>query len=160
MEAKQVAAEQDSPYVAEVTFKKGSTTLNKAAKERLESVLAKTSAEHPIAEVKIISWADQEYPAGKTKSLSQDQKKIAENRNKELKNYLHEKHSDWNVDTYSMAERPSAFSTFLGSSDARIKKSLENAGIPTTESVKGKKSSKASKAIVMFIPKESENTKK
>lgn len=158
MEAKQLAAEQESSYVTEVTFAKGSADLNADAKRRLETLFKKVRNDHPIEEVKIISWADEEYPADKRKTLSDGQKEVADNRNESLKNYIKDKSSDWKIETHSMAERPSAFSQFLGASDARIKKSLESAGIPTTEQKgKGKgKVSKASKAIVMVMLKDTE----
>jgi len=153
IEAKQVAAEQEAPFVTEVTFKKGSSELTTDAKQRLETLLKRVQGDQSIEEVKVITWADEEYPAASKKSLSKGQKEVAEDRNKELKRYLNDKDSKMKVSAYNMAERPSAFTNFLGTSDARIKKSLETAGIPTTES-QNKATAKASKAIVMLIMKE------
>jgi outer membrane protein OmpA-like peptidoglycan-associated protein len=153
IEAKQVAAEQEAPYVTEVTFKKGSAELTPEAKQRLEAMFQRIHQAHSVDEIKVVTWADEEYPSTSTKSLSKKEKDIAENRNKELKKYLSNKDSDMKVSTYNMAERPNAFEDFLGTTDTRIKKSLESAGIPTTDS-KGKKTAKASKSIVMLIMKE------
>ncbi|MGZ5279186.1 MAG: hypothetical protein ACXWC9_04545 [Pseudobdellovibrionaceae bacterium] len=153
IEAKQLAAEQEAPFVTEVTFKKGSSVLTPDAKQRLETLFKRVQSDQTVEEVKVITWADEEYPAASTKSLSKGQKEVAEDRNKELKRYLNNKNSDLKVSAYNMAERPSAFTNFLGTSDSRIKKSLESAGIPTTEA-KNKATAKASKAIVMLIMKE------
>jgi len=52
-----------------------------------------------------------------------------------------------------MAERPNIIKEFVGSSEARLKKSLERAGIPNTDT-SVKFPAKASRAILLIDLKE------
>lgn len=149
MEAKQLAAEQEAPFVTEVSFKKGSTDLSEASKKQIEKILDKAKATREVEGVKVISWADQSYPSENKGSLPDRQKKLAENRNEKIKDFVNSRNKDWKVELHSMAERPGALTNLLGSSDARIKKSLEEAGLGT----KGEETH-ASKAIVMVLVKD------
>ncbi len=152
IEAKQVAAEQESPFVTEIQFKKGSTTLTKDSQKQLETLLKRAESAKALDSVKVVTWADQEYPSSQQKSLSKNEKDLVKKRNDSIKDFFKKKDSHLKVDEISMAERPNALTEMLGGDDARIKKSLEVAGIPTTGSDKGR--SRASKSIVMLILKD------
>lgn len=154
IEAKQVAAEQEAPYVTEISFKKGSKDLTKASQEKIEALMKRASQDKEVKTVKVVSWADQEYPGDEKKTLPKDQKELAKNRNEEIKNFLERAKSDLKVETYSMAERPSALNDFLGTDGARIKESLEKTGIATTDKQNAMTTSKASKAMVMLVLKD------
>lgn len=153
MEAKQVAAEEQAPYVTELGFRKGKRSLSAADQSKLNRVIADAKAHGKIDEVRVISWADEEYPSVHTKKLSSNQRKLADGRNSEIKDYIHGIDGGANVESYNMAERPGALSEMFSTSNARVKKALEVAGIPTTDSGV-KMPAKASKAIVLVIMKE------
>lgn len=149
MEAKQLAAEEKAPYVAEFAFQKGSTNLSADAKSTLNSLITKAQAAGKIDEIKVVTWGDSEYPSVHTKKLSKTEVDLVQKRNNNIENYIEDVTSGSSVKTISMAERPGAISEFIGSNDAQVKKSLEQAGIPTTDT-SVKTPSKASKSIVII----------
>ncbi len=152
MLAKEVAAEQDAPYVAEISFAKGSTHLNAGAKQKLRRLFQSVESTKQVKTVRVVTWADQDYPSKQAKRLDSKQIEIVNNRNDEIKRFLQSEHQDIPLDLHSMAERPGAMKDLLGTADSRIKKSFESAGIPTTDLAQ-KTPSKASKAIVMLVLK-------
>ncbi len=151
--AKEVAAEENAPYVVEISFKKGSSQLTAAAKGKLSQLLKSVDNTSQVKAIKVVTWADQDYPSKQAKKLDDLQIKIAKNRNDEIRRYFHASDKSLTLDLHSMAERPGALKDMLGTSDSRIKKSLEVAGIPTTNLAQ-KMPSKASKSIVMLVLKE------
>lgn len=154
MESKQLASEQESKFVTEITFPKEKSNLSKAAKEDLNNLYQKAAKKGKIHEVQVITWGDQEYPSVHEKRLSEKQIKLVEKRNKTLENYLIGLTKDLaDVETHSMAERPGTLNRLFASEDARIKKSLETAGIPNTDT-SVKVPGKASKSVVIFIMEE------
>ncbi|WP_413942775.1 hypothetical protein [Bdellovibrio sp. HCB-162] len=148
--ARQVAAAEEAPYVTEFSFAKGSSELSETAKQDLRRLITDAKRNSNIKELKVISWADKEYPSKSTKKLSSAERDLVKKRNDAIRDYVKDYSTGIDVDTYSMAERPGAIKEMLNTSDARVKKSLETAGIPTTESTV-KSPSKASKSIVMVI---------
>jgi hypothetical protein len=149
IEAKQLAAEEKAPYVVEFAFKKGSTDLTLDAKSSLNGVITKAQAAGKINEVKVVTWGDSEYPSVYTKKLSKSEVDLVQKRNNNIENFITDVTKGSSVKTISMAERPGAIGEFIGSNDAQIKKSLEQAGIPTTDT-SVKTPSKASKSIVII----------
>lgn len=152
MEAKQVANEQEAAFVTEITFKKGSNSLTQVSKQKLTHLLANAKSAGDVEEIKVISWADTEYPSVNTKKLSKKERDLARNRNSEIQKYLKAENDRMKFTAYNMAERPNVFQDWLNTSDARIKKSLEVAGIPTTDT-SVKIPSKASRSMVMALLK-------
>lgn len=152
IEAKQVAAEQNAEFVMELSFKKKGKSLTKDHQARLNQLLSSALKKGEINEVKVISWADAEYPSAHTKKLLAEERSLADDRNRAIKSFFEEKKMDVEIGTYSMAERANALTEFVGTSEARVKKSLEIAGIPTTDT-SVKFPSKASKSIIMIIMK-------
>lgn len=151
IEAKQVAVEQEASYVTEFSFNRGSATLSEAAKADLRRVIA--DAKHnggEIREMKVITWGDSEYPSSNTKKLSNKEIDLVDKRNKNITDFVKSVQDGVSVDTHSMAKRPGALKDLFNTQDAQIKKSLETAGIPTTDTAV-KVPSKSSKAIVMVI---------
>jgi outer membrane protein OmpA-like peptidoglycan-associated protein len=154
MEAKQLASEQETSYVAEFSFRKGSEELSPTSKKQLEEVSKKALTRGKIEMIKVITWADQEYPSAIKNKLSEKQQVLAKKRNETIKNYLKKIHPNTagEIELISMAQRPSFMKNLLSSDDARIKRSLESAGIPDSESTT-KKGGKASKSIVLILVK-------
>ncbi len=152
-QAQFVAHENKSNFVSEITFAKNKSTLSSAAQKSLATELEKAAKSQTLEEVKIIAWSDMEYPSVHTQKLSKAQRDLAENRTSNIEKFLKTKGLSAKVEQINMAERPNALERFFNSEDARIKKSLEIAGVPNTDTAV-KSPSKAAKAIVVFIPKE------
>jgi hypothetical protein len=153
MESKQLASEEETNLVTEVTFTKDKTTLSKSAQEDIRSLWQKASKKGKIDEVKVITWGDQEYPSVHEDNLSEKQIDLVKKRNDSLEKYISKLTKDADVETFSMAERPGALQKLFSSEDAKIKKSLETAGIPNTDTTV-KVPGKASKSVVIFIMEE------
>lgn len=144
--------EANASYVVELKYKKGSSELTDESKARLNELVKTARAEGRLDEIKVLSWADQEYPSAQQKKLSEAQRDLATRRNDVVENYIDSMKWNVDVDTYNMAKQPNAFSRWFNTSDARIKKSLVAAGLPTTaDSVQYP--SKASHSIVMVLLK-------
>jgi len=94
--------------------------------------------------VKVLSWGDVAYPA-KGQKASDSEINVARKRNNSLESYIEARYSSLKVETHNMAERPTALQELLNSSDARVKSSLEQAGIA------GAGVARPSRAIVMVI---------
>ena len=65
------------------------------------------------------------------KKLGRSEINLATKRNKAVENYIKENRSI-DVDSYNMAEQPNSFSKWINTTDARLKRSLVAAGLPTT----------------------------
>ena len=153
IEAKQLAASEQAPFVTEVKFTKNKQELTQASEDKLSKLLNDAQSHGQIEDVKVIAWADEEYPSVHTKKLSISQRALAKHRAEEIKSYVHKLDSQAKVDTYNMAERPGMIGETFRTENARVKKALEVAGIPNTDT-SVKTPSKASKAIVLVILKE------
>lgn len=148
IEAKQLAAEEEASYLAELTFQKDQRDLTAAEQKRLQEIIRQAKAAGTIEEVQVISWADAEYPSVHTKRLSETQRDLAEARNEKIREYLRAWDETLDVKTFNMAERPGVTARLLGAADARIKNTLEVAGIPNSDTTV-KVPAKASKAMVL-----------
>lgn len=150
MAAKQIAVEEEASYVTEFTFAKGSARLTDDAKSNLRGIIDSARKNGKVDEIKVITWGDTEYPSVHTDKLSKTEVDLVKKRNQSIEKFVESYNKDLDVDLYSMAERPGAIQRLFGTSDARIKRSLETAGVPNTDS-SVKMPSKASKSIVMVI---------
>lgn len=150
MEAKQLAAEEQAHAVTEISFKRGSSKLTIESQNKLKDLMKRAGKNQKIDEVRLITWGDEEYPDEHVENLSQGQQILVRQRNARIKNYLKTLKKDIDIELISMAERPGKLAELWGESDARMKKSLESAGISNTaEPEKGK--SKSSISIVMLV---------
>lgn len=156
IEAKQMAAEQDSLYVAEISFPRGSPRLDEKSKAKLQELIGQAERAGGIDAIHLVTWADREYPSPNTKKLSKKEQDLVTERNQKLEEFFETMPGKMKVVAHSMAERPNVFKDFWGGDDVRIKKSLEMAGIPTTDTAV-KVPSKAAKTIVFVVLKSKTN---
>lgn len=147
-----IGQQTDASWYTEVTFDKGSASLDAADREALDSLVQKSMDSGKVDEIKIISWADQEYPGKKTK-VPESQKNLADNRNTRIKNYLKATYPSLDFAVYNMAERPNAIQELFNTSDAKIKKSMERAGISVDSDNRVNYAKKESTALVLSILK-------
>ncbi|CAN5642128.1 hypothetical protein BH10BDE1_BH10BDE1_11560 [soil metagenome] len=150
--ANRAAREADAPYFVEVEFVKGSDTLTESSRSAISSLLNRARAEGTVNDVKVLSWADQEYPSTSKKKLSKDQRRLADRRNRNIKELVKQAAGSVDVDAHNMAERPGAISRWFNTPDARFKRSLVAAGLPTTAD-EAPVMGRASKSVVLVTIK-------
>lgn len=150
IESKQLASEEESNLITEISFAKEKAAVSKQAQEELKTLATKAKAKGEIDTVKVITWADMEYPSVHEKELSDKEKNLVKKRNDNIEKYLNQIAPKTKVETISMAERPGALAEMFSTDDASVKKSLETAGIPNTDT-SVKVPGKASKSVVIFI---------
>lgn len=139
--------------VKEITFEKNMATLTDVQKIELKIAIDEATQTGQIAEVKVLSWSDKEYPSP-TGKQSRSDVKLAQKRMSDIKSYLKDlKVSD--VETYNMAERPNALQKLFNTKTEKVKKTAEMAGAAPTADQTGLFDNKAqaSKGIVLIIMK-------
>lgn len=105
--------------------------------------------ERLIDSVKILAWADAEYPKEATKAHPKEVI-LAKERAQEIKEYLQDKIGDLRVHSYNMAKRPGTLSSVTKNEEYALKEALEEMGPTATKLENGELSySKASKAIII-----------
>lgn len=135
-----------------IEFKKGSDQLTESSREAIRHLSAE-SARHDraIDEVKVLAWADREYPADSTKATKRE-KELAERRAEEIKKYIKDDlRLSADVDNHNMAKRPGVFSELIQTDDYKIKTNFEETGAAPTTVTGQKKAilgSKVSKAVI------------
>lgn len=132
----------------EISFDKGSHALSKNAKANLNAILGRADQFAKIDQVIVLAWGDEEYPSKKRNKLSKKQISLAEDRNRSVKTYVGEI-TNAGVDSYNMAERPTAFSKWFNTADNQLKDSLLAAGLPTTAK-ETQITNKASHAVILI----------
>ena len=135
-------------------------TLSKTSKARIRKkrknlsthyAIVRLTQPHAVTEIKLITWSDEEYPSEDEDELSEGQQILVRQRNARIKNFIRDqRNTETDIEMVSMAERSGKLSELWGDADARMKKSLEAAGIPNTDD-KEKGTPKASRSIVMLI---------
>ena len=146
------ASETGAKNYAEIKFEEGSSTLDESAKDSLRSVLSESREEGKVDEVIVLSWADENYPSKELKKLSKAQRDLADQRNKNVREYL-KTMRDVDVNSYNMAERPSSFSKLFNTADSELKSSMLEAGLSTTAD-KADYASKASHSVILIKTKQ------
>lgn len=136
-----------SKYVL-VDFAPGQTQLSAAAKTSIRRLTAE-APENAVDEIKVLAWADKEYPANGTKPTRSDIA-LADDRADSVKNFIREDlNYDVDVDNHNMAKRPSTLAQVMTTDDYGIKSTFEHTGQiavnPTSRDqiFVGKKASKA-----------------
>jgi hypothetical protein len=139
----------EASLMTELVFDPGSSDLTVDARGQLRDLLASARARGEIKEVKVIAWADKEYPS-KRRSLDRSSRRIAADRALETRNYFTDNAGDLKVEIYNMAQQPYALERLFNTSDdSRVKKSLEVSGLAHPRD--SKLPSKASRVLVMIV---------
>lgn len=139
---------------SQIAFDAGTSDLKDSEKEELRDVVAQASAAGKISEIKIISWADREYPSEGSTAPNQ-QVKLAEVRADKIKSFLKKDLKVSDVAVYNMAKRPNALQELFNTQTAKVKNQMEATGAaPTAHNaglfgLKGK----ASEALVLVYTK-------
>jgi hypothetical protein len=117
---------------SQIQFEKGKADLKPEELNQLKEVVNQVKASgQKIDEIKIISWADREYPAEGTTAPNQ-QVKLAEQRADKIKDFLKKELKVGDVDVYNMAKRPNSLQEIFNTETAKVKDSMQNAGAAPT----------------------------
>lgn len=130
IEAKQLGAESEASQILEFKFVKGKDSPGPRAEKKINSLLAKTYPEK-TQKVMILTWSDQKKSG----------QKLAQKRAESIASYF----KNYKVSTHNMMEKPGKIASWLGTEDARVKKSL-------AENLEG--APKLSSAMIFVIPRE------
>lgn len=140
-------------YYTTIIFDKGRAYLNSDSKENLRA-FTEVAHQSPkrIEEIRVLAWADSEYPDDVKGKASQKEVLLAGERAQNIQNYLEEALNETgHVDSYNMAKRPNLISKLLKSDDYKVKRAFENTGMTGDKLPDGNVSyTKASKAIVII----------
>ena len=135
-----------------VEFNKGKAGLTEESKAHLnELCLRAHNSRKQIEEIRILAWADKEYP-NKVESKTKNKDVIlASERAQKIRDYLEEDLKEENdIDAYNMAKRPDLLSKLLRNDEYDVKEAFETSGTTATRLADGSTSyTKASKAIVI-----------
>ena len=146
------ARQTGSSIVIEVNFKKGSFALNETSREALRNMVNRAKTAGTIDDLKVLAWADVNYPAESSRKISKAERNLAENRADSIRDYVKAELAVSSIDIYNMAKRPNAVQNLFDTSDATVKKAFENAGVTSAE---GKSTTgRASRAVVMAMLKD------
>lgn len=144
------AQEAGAVSVTEVNFDKGSFVLTEGSRAALRDLASKAKASHAIDEVKVLAWADRDYPADSKNKASKADKTLADKRANAIRDFVKAELALEDVDTFNMTERPGAIASLFNTDDSKMKQAFENAGVTSAD---GKAiTGKASRAVVMLMP--------
>ena len=145
------AAMSGGSEFAVIEFDKGSYDLSESGRATLQKIAkVANSDKKEIEEIKVLAWADREYPDTGIKAERQ-QVNLADDRASVIKSYLKDDlNTDADIDKHNMAQRPGAFAELVKSEDFKIKNNFENAGAAPTENMPDIMSTKVSKAIIVI----------
>lgn len=150
-QAVQEVAKNNGAYYAVLKFDKGTQRLSEASKKDLRDFVASAQREgRKIDEIKILAWADREYPATGVRLTDRDVK-IATERSKSIEKFLkNDLNTSGDYETYNMAKRPNKVSEFFNGDDYKTKRIFERSGAaPAGTDMQAFMNSKASKALIM-----------
>jgi len=146
-----IGALNDASWYTEIDFDKGSAELNQHDNDGLDTLIRNSKNVGSVEEIKIISWADQEYPRQHQKSLSENQKRLADHRSENIKHYLEARYAPLKIHVYNMAERPNSFQQLFETSDAKTKQIIERAEVSFDQQHRMNIAKKESTALVLTI---------
>lgn len=139
----------EASFVTEIVFKKDSSELSNDGRNALRDMLKAAKDKGKVEEVKILAWADKDYPPKNKMALNKDERKLADERALEIKGYVEDNSKGVDIDVHNMAERPYTLQNLFKSGDLRVKKSLETAGLSNPS--KSGMPSKSGRVLVMVI---------
>ena len=149
----EIADQNNATYYTELSFERNSAQLTDDEKKAIRDLVNQSYNSGSVDQIKIMSWADQVYPAQNERNLSAHQQRLADLRNKQIKEYLKTNYPNLDISVYNMATKPTLLKELFHTSDARTKQAFLDAGMVT----KGNQVSlpdKTSKSLVLSVLKE------
>jgi len=148
---------EGSHYTA-LQFDRGRSVLNDANKKYLNELARKASRTgREISEIKILAWADREYPGRKNEKLKTRDVILANERAKVIREFIRDDlHSHEPIDVFNMAKKPGVLDQMTKGEEFRVKEDIARSGVTATRLPSGETSyTKAGKVLVIIDYKES-----
>lgn len=157
-EAKGIAQEafERSPYTA-VQFEPGRSVLSDSNKKFLQEFSRQASRRNgEISEIKILAWADREYPGKENEKAKTREVILANERARVIRDYLRKDlKTDEHIDIFNMAKKPGVLDTVFRDEEFKVKQDVAKTGVSATRLPTGETSyTKAGKVLVIFDYKE------
>lgn len=134
---------------AVIEFEPGSSSLTEESREKLRSIATRAENAKKVEDIKILAWADREYP-GEGMRASRGDVNVASARAEAIEDFISDDlNGSVDVDTYNMAKRPNALSRMFNTEDNEIKNVFERSGAAPSGS-DNTLTGKASKALVLL----------
>lgn len=130
-ETEKAAQSLGAKATSQIAFDAGTTDLKPSELAELREVVSQAKANGKISEIKVVAWADREYPAEGTTAPNQ-QVKLAEERADKIKKYLKKELKVSDVAVYNMAKRPNALQELFNTQTAKLKDKMETTGAAPT----------------------------
>lgn len=153
----EMASEAARPVIGSffttLVFEKGQSALTSKNKSEIKKLTAEAEQKRiPIEEIRILAWADQEYPEHIGKKPETQEIILASERARNIREYLEkELPGEHDIDSYNMARRPGLLSKLLKNEEYQIKETIEKSGTTGTTLPDGSVSySKASKVLIVI----------
>lgn len=109
-----------------LSFEKGVTTLSDSQRSELNEITNKYKEDDRDMDVTIATWSDEPIP-NKNKSLSSEQRKIADQRSDSIKEYMKDlKLEVDDYETYNMAENPNFLARTFNTEESKLKKAVKS----------------------------------
>jgi hypothetical protein len=150
IEAKQMAAQEGTSHVTELSFPKGSDHAGSKEERKLAKVIEATKKGARIGRALLVVWSDEEMPSNQGPDLNPEAVALAKRRGDVLAAYFKVYYPKIGTDFINMAERSGKVSAFLKTNDSRIREGFESAQSSTDLGKKRTGDSMASRAIVVL----------
>ena len=163
--SRDAASEINSPplvgsHYTTILFSKGDANLSPSDEKQLKELAEESQKkDRPIEDIKILAWADKEYPDKTKEKASIKDVTLASERAYKIRDFLEENLKQIeDIDSYNMAKRPGLASQLFKNNEFAIKEVFENSGATTSKLPDGSVSyTKASKALVIIQYEGDEN---
>jgi hypothetical protein len=137
-----------------IVFPAGAAALGRDHKALLRELLATARRDRkPVEEIRVLAWADEEYPeGGKKPPPSPKAESLAAARALAIRDFLAQDLGEArDIDAYNMARRPTVIARLFRSDEFRVKDAFEQSGATASPLPDGRTSyTKASKALVII----------
>lgn len=147
------APEVMGTHYTTIVFDKGKSNLSAVDKTALQELAEKAhKSSKRIDEIRILAWADKEYPDKVTGKTKEKDINLASERAERIKDYLESDLKETeDIDGYNMARRPNLFSKVFQDDEFEVKNAFETSGTTSSRLPSGEVSyTKASKALVII----------
>jgi hypothetical protein len=143
---------EGSHYTA-LQFARGRSALTDANKKYLNALARKASQTgREIAEIKVLAWADKEYPAKKNERPKTRDVILANERANVIREFMKDDlHTHEPIDVFNMAKKPGLIDQFMKDEEFQVKQDVALSGVSATRLPSGETSyTKAGKVLVII----------
>ncbi len=147
---------EGSHYTA-LQFQRGRSVLTEANKKFLNELARKASRTgKEISEIKILAWADREYPGKKNEKPRTRDVILANERANVIREFIREDlRTREPIDVFNMAKKPGLLDQITKDEEYRVKQDVAQSGVSATRLPSGETSyTKAGKVLVIIDYKE------